>query len=784
MRRDHPGAGSLALLVVMALALAGAATGLSAETPGKDEGTPNSEPIRFADSQDSHVIAAETTGPSIYHRLWIEATGDQPVEGVRLQVTPLRRAEYDDTADGDETPVQVTVNGQPWTASRDVGLDDPLLVELRAELPRTGTYRGFAILKYEGGRQIRAVELARTSATPSIEAHGLAPAAGDARLWLALREKGLTDGEVGRPQVLELKRTVGGDGYAQGWFQWLDVRIAEGKSAERDCDEATAWTVQDGNGYRTVPRSESIRLLLEFVGLSTPGSYEGTLLVPVRNADPLRPSFKLTVRRPAEVAFLLILFGVLVSVALEFLTKTLRPRLHNLRRVEVCRRDLQRIKEGRTLDDRETSVAGFIEGELDDLADRVEIDAVTALDETLEVEDARLPLFATWLQARRFVRDLEPEIRASFAGVLADAEHRLLAKTPKVAELTSAESELRGLDAKVRTARKKQLLDRISETEKQAQELIATATAQKSELLLAEIRDEVATPLVEARDRLAAVPPDAADLEHARGKWQAARGELARILARRLRADLPAAPPKEFSALPQPDIEYGRLVERVAEHVEQAVAVGADADQAVAAYTAALRAYYSGLASALAEWESKIRKDVSSSHDGEQTAWKHELDEALVGLERLRRALAEQGFGDIGKSYLAVKKAIASVANAIKKEPLCEVMKQVQDEAAAVAGAAISGPLAALGEIRPSGPRRGEPVNSLTATIHSIDWFVVAITAFVSVALGLKVLWADNPTWGGVDDVLIALLWGLGLHQVGSTAAGYVGVSKKLKGES
>jgi hypothetical protein len=46
------------------------------------------------------------------------------------------------------------------------------------------------------------------------------------------------------------------------------------------------------------------------------------------------------------------------------------------------------------------------------------------------------------------------------------------------------------------------------------------------------------------------------------------------------------------------------------------------------------------------------------------------------------------------------------------------------------------------------------------------EWLFQLLVLVVAVILGLQLLWADNPVWGSWTDVIIALLWGLGLHQV------------------
>jgi hypothetical protein len=65
-------------------------------------------------------------------------------------------------------------------------------------------------------------------------------------------------------------------------------------------------------------------------------------------------------------------------------------------------------------------------------------------------------------------------------------------------------------------------------------------------------------------------------------------------------------------------------------------------------------------------------------------------------------------------------------------------------------------------------------------TIDRIDWFVLLVAIVVATVLGVTVLWTPNPTWGGWDDRIVAVLWGLGLHQF--TFTGLAGLADRLRG--
>jgi hypothetical protein len=67
-------------------------------------------------------------------------------------------------------------------------------------------------------------------------------------------------------------------------------------------------------------------------------------------------------------------------------------------------------------------------------------------------------------------------------------------------------------------------------------------------------------------------------------------------------------------------------------------------------------------------------------------------------------------------------------------------------------------------------PKRGEKAlptaAELNRRIRGIDWTLQIAVAAVAIVLGLKLLWVDDPVWGGWGSWLAAFFWGLGLHQV------------------
>lgn len=58
----------------------------------------------------------------------------------------------------------------------------------------------------------------------------------------------------------------------------------------------------------------------------------------------------------------------------------------------------------------------------------------------------------------------------------------------------------------------------------------------------------------------------------------------------------------------------------------------------------------------------------------------------------------------------------------------------------------------------------------LTNTEQRYEWIGLAIAAAVTFILGMQLLYASNPTWGGPGDIVAALLWGFGVQVAGASS--------------
>jgi hypothetical protein len=73
-------------------------------------------------------------------------------------------------------------------------------------------------------------------------------------------------------------------------------------------------------------------------------------------------------------------------------------------------------------------------------------------------------------------------------------------------------------------------------------------------------------------------------------------------------------------------------------------------------------------------------------------------------------------------------------------------------------------------------------LRAINKLINRRDLYFMAAIWLTATVLGLNLLWLPDPSWGGWGDWLVALLWGLGLHQVGGAAfEGVTGLTDRFK---
>lgn len=151
-------------------------------------------------------------------------------------------------------------------------------------------------------------------------------------------------------------------------------------------------------------------------------------------------------------------------------------------------------------------------------------------------------------------------------------------------------------------------------------------------------------------------------------------------------------------------------------------------------------------------FEQKAKEKMTELDEAQQAAFQKEVMSMTAAA---KTACQDKNLEKAGKMMEEAAKAYSRYENFIPSS-LLDATRSVDGESAAT-------------ETRRS--RRNWPtVEELSGKLFWYDFAFTAVVALIAVLLGLNLLWVGDTTWGDAQDVLTAVLWGLGLHTVGNQA--------------
>jgi hypothetical protein len=707
------------------------------------------------------AIAATTR--EFVHRLVIELKAVKPAAALQVQASPLTGPDGITVqpvlrllgASGPE------VQGEPKAPGFiDLGLG--------ATLPRLGEYTGWIRLQYGNGPvEVRPLRISRADVEMPLEVLGLERVVSGSspfclravRLWLSLQA--LSD----RP--LELTPSL------------TDLALKQTSSEKLQAQFDSLTFAVDGRdiaGPLALEPNKTQRLELALCGLTRVGEYVGNLRINAPGFKPKNASVAILVKDAWWIAAVAIALGAAASMWIRRYGVDRRPRLVVRQRVARLRHAIYAITTGSNAP--EETEAGVLRA-LDQRIVRLghEAEQLDALPEGWAARSAqlargaedKLAVFVDWVNARRRIAALRPpDIAVPLRATLAQVEQALLAEADVPAEQKAALGALPGQIEFALQQAFKQSLDAFEK------ELAAQHQATLASMVGVALWGEVRHGLVLAREHV-----EANDLKAASAAFEEARLGFARLLVDELRQRLAAARLPE--GMTQADWDNTcRDVERLME----ASRAAPQAEDALNTYRDAYHLYLRTLVGAL-----------TRSLDGEQRihALRKKLADAeLVEFDRLVQSALEQTRSAdselISGHPREAQVAYESAANAWR-EARAKATGGVRMDAAAAARAA-----SAPGARVPAGVSEAastpivapplpavEDERELSARTRHMDRIFDWIALAVSVALGVVFVWMPNATWGGLGDWLLALLWGIGLHQVsGFTFDGVLGIREKL----
>jgi hypothetical protein len=676
----------------------------------------------------------------------LEATED--VTGLTVAV--------DDFHGPSETIVrpEVTLDGKAPNVPVDVKQSDRPVLRIAGTFPYAGDYNGNIIITQGGARQASIPVVVtrqwnaigvRVQLVDTAQAETWPGSSADATVRFTVRENAGKLLTIYTPKVTQLALKRGDKQETQARYT---------KAELKDAKSSLDFRPQESREY-----------VIDIEGMQEPGEYAGVITVGSVDATAVDTSFTLFVKDGWPTAFLFIFAGVGASYLIRRWTGETRPRLDLRRRVANLADDLEGVKKDAA---RLPLGSGRVFVELRQKLAKVERDIEqgasgdrkSELDE-LDVKISKLP---PWLTLGKELVTVDPQstVQKQIDDWKNLGNSYFLEPGAKGEVLDKAIGE-------IRTARMDALKAAMVKGIGEFTDALSAYKTTHPNANMGEVDRLVGLAKTNASD-----PADACeDLRSAQSEY--AKQEASDLNTVLSQANAPAG----FTTQTWADLTT-RLRAKIPD-----ISREPDSKKAIELFEKVNGEYLREIISRLEALAQELGPKVDSNpqlapHTKKELQTK--LGEAVAGLKGARTSL-DSGDGNA---------ATASYNTAAGK------IKDVKDKLAA-SGVAQLGPGRDIGAaiLDFFGPmprslaidkahavanrveRKTSFGEQLTEKIRRYDLFLNIGLLIIATVLGLKLLWADNATWGGVGDCAVAFLWGLGLQQV--AGAGFEGLPAVLK---
>jgi hypothetical protein len=663
----------------------------------------------------------------------IVLTGTDEVDDLRLAVDP-----FHDDRRGRVVP-EVRVGGAPLEPAKRYAIrkDAPLELKVTASLPAKGKHMSRIVMRYGGQRVVVPLTVTRKKAAASIDVAevpssrvelGAREKRGRAEFKLRVRETDGRDTQLDAPEMVLLRK--------------------DGSSSLKTTDHG--FTIDTAAPAPVLIPAGETRTLTAGLADLEPGEYTAQVALPGGEGAPKQVNATILVRRSIWIAALLLLIGVLLSILARDLWVRRRDEIRARQTVALVAGELDRIllvspptvAEGKVVDAIRDKLVTIDETFVNNPADDVKNPAADVKAELTEIR-ARLPVLSRYLKLAGAAREagVYDEVRAD----LETAEDYLQYESASADE---ADTALDKVGTYLRQAPKlKAAID----------ELASALEAWRGEHPGGPVPkgDEIGKKVVDARAALLREDLATAATLHDEG-W----GLLATATADELR-DLVS------SADPPPGLDAAAWQD-LANFVRAAVGdIGAlPPMQAVSRYRATYREYLHRITAGMRGRVSDKLKAAQTAGNQDVVAAMEELRGLLVGVEDHlagdRLAPASQAYEQARQKWM--EKKAAGMLMSASGAP--------ENDAAPAGSSAVPQPVDAgrvpegLTEATSSLPKSAD----LARQLRDIETLVTLVAAVAAVGSGLVLLYYAEPVWGTVKDMVVAVLWGLGLHQAGVAA--------------
>jgi hypothetical protein len=708
---------------------------------------------------DGIKLVAETS--AFKHLLQIAAIANKEVKTLRVEVAPFTGP----------NSIQSNIT---WKVNNDAG-DKPVTVpglnsiplELSSNLPIAGNYESTIWLIYEEKRWPIKLTVTRTRTAPSVEVLGVevtrdsaTMSSANSSIWLTLHEKAGRQVTLNLPTLTSLALIQSDKSKVQAKYDSIQTTCLE-----QDCKVE--------KGSLILSPGQTVHLNLTVVGLEDSGEYGGNLRVSGPDGDPIDTPITILRRRSAWFAGFLIALGVGLSFFLRHYASSVRPRLIRQREALGLKQDLDGLKRTENLTADEQEVLEHLFHQVRDLIEDIATVRDINAEQIIKDVKAKAEIFPRWVQERGRVQAVSPaDLQKEFVDALNKVKAFMYVSPITEEGLKEARAALDGIAPGIKVKIKEDLAKKVTAFKNDLNSLRNTTS---SHTVKARLTNEV-EPRINSVEALLRTDEK---LKEANAAYSEARLAYVRILCEEIRTSLPEKPPLGFDAT-----EWQTLKQEVTSD-SSAAEKATDPDEAMKSYLSIYSRYVRELAWKLQKRienaQELIAKNASISPE-DKAKYKGMLDGVDAAL---RQALAKVDSGDVrgaAADYELGRKTFVEVDADLKA--VGGVLAASVDEAApaeAASAGSVPGPfsLPFLGAFAKT--TKTPTLLEVTRQLGWGDLIFTVIILLIAVFMGLQLLWVGNPTWGGWDAYLSAVLWGLGLHQVsGAAFEGLQGLAGKF----
>jgi hypothetical protein len=612
-----------------------------------------------------------------------------------------------------------------------VAPDSPLILTVRALLPAKGEHRSRIVMRYAGQRVLVPVTVTRETRVAGLE---------------------VADVPSSRVELGKFGRT------ASATFP-IDLRETDGRDTQLETPrlvllrkDGTESLKVDEHGFTIDTRPPAPVLLAAgapktlTAGLEglEPGQYTAQVKLPAGEGAPKRASATIFVRRSVVDAGLAIGLGAILSGFVRFFWVRKRDQIRARQAVAQLAGDIDRVVQTTNPKAGEANAVAALRAKLVSVDQKLRDNPAEDVKADLDAVRERVPVLSRY-------------ITLANAAETADVKDKVLGKLDAAADYlafgsASATNAGTALDEVAAYLRKTPGLETAIHELAKAREAWIGEHPGNAAGSAADVGKHV-------DDANGAFHRD--DMAEAEKSYQAGWGALTTAAADELRG-LVGSPD------PPPGLDQDEW-DTLAETIRDATAdIGGLAPaEAVERYREAYKTYLTALAKGMRKRVRSQLELAKTNNEAAKIAALTELDELLAEVERHVAA------DDLQRARKAYEDAKRKWSVNRDSGLLLGPSAGTPDNPPANSGSTLTRPAPAgtAASVQVTAPTSSLPTSAdLAGKLWRIELLVGVLAGVAAVASGIVLLYYAKADWGSPEDVLVAVLWGLGLHQIGTVA--------------